>query len=409
MKILHITAVRTGSTGRTATDLKTFLTQNGNEYKIAFSESDNRPLDGDILIGSRRDHKIHALLSRLFGLQGYFSFWATIKFLKAVKAYQPDIVQLGNLHANYINLPLLFRFLSKKHIPVVIILHDCWFFTGKCTHFTARGCEKWKTQCHNCPAKKTDNGSWFFDWSKKMFNDRRRWFESLTSLTVVAVSDWEMNLAKQSPVFGKANITRVYNWIDTDTFRPVSENQIAVIRKKYNLSPKIRYVISVSAGWVSMRSKTKDAITFAEHLPEGYKLLIVGRSASDVFPECVVRIPYTSTPQELAALYAFSEAYIHFSVEDTFGKVIAEAMACGTVPIVFDSTACGETASPYGIVVEAHDVSAMIDAIPLACEQQRKESVRQYALENYNRQKNIETYYEVYKSLIQSSKQKTKI
>ncbi len=393
MKILHITTVRSGSTGRTATDLKAFLTNKGEEYKIAFSVPDGKPLDGDILIGNNLDHKVHAFLSRLLGLQGYFSYFATRKFLKQVKAYSPDIVQLGNLHANYINLPLLFRFLAKERIPVVMILHDCWFFTGKCTHFTARGCDKWKTQCHRCPAMKADNGSWLFDRSAKMFRDRKKWYERLVSLTVVAVSDWEKNLARQSPLFAKANVTRVYNWIDTDTFKPALQEEKNAVMEKFHLDPELHYVISVGAGWSAERSKTKDAISLAQQLPEGYKLIIVGRGNDDVFPVEVVRIPYTTNPQELAALYSLAEAYIHFSVEDTFGKVIAEAMSCGTVPIVFDSTACGETASPYGIAVRPHDAEAMIDALPLVSEPDRKAAVRQYALDNYCRPENINAYW----------------
>ena len=395
MRILHITTVRSGSTGRTAIDLKSFLRERVEDYRIAFSEPDNKPQDKDFLIGNRIDHKAHAFFSHFFGLQGYFSYFATKKFLNVVKAYHPDIVHLGNLHANYINLPLLFRFLSKEQIPVVMILHDCWFFTGKCTHFTVRGCEKWKAQCHHCPAKKADNVSWLFDWSRKMFKDRKNWYDSLASLTVIAVSDWEKNLAIQSPLFAGASVTRVYNWIDTEFFKPASETQIAEVMAKYKLSNNVCYVISVSASWGDSQSKTKDAIAFAEQLPERYKLVIVGRSGNDVFPNSVVRIPYTSNPHELAALYSLAYAYLHFSVEDTFGKVIAEAMACGTVPIVFDSTACGETAGPFGIAVKPHDVQAMVDALPMACESDRKEAVRKYALENYVRPNNLEAYWSI--------------
>ena len=402
MKILHITTIRSGSTGRTATDLKSILIQKGEQYKIAFSEQDSRPLDGDILIGNSLDHKVHAFLSRLLGLQGYFSYLATRKFLKQVKHYQPDIVQLGNLHANYINLPLLFRFLSKEKIPVVMILHDCWFFTGKCTHFTARSCDKWKQQCKHCPAKERDNESWFFDFSKKMFEDRRKWYSKLISLTVIAVSDWERRLAEQSPLFAKANVTRIYNWIDVDTFKPATSDEKERVRLKYGLSKKIKYVISVSARWSATTSKSKDAMALAAILPSDYRLILVGRGEEHVFSEYVMRIPYTSNPSELAALYSLSEAYLHFSVEDTFGKVIAESMACETVPIVFDSTACGETAGPFGIAVAPHDVKAMLRSIPMAEDQERRKKVREYALSNYYKPSNIEKYWGgVYKPIIQ--------
>ena len=393
MKILHITTIRSGSAGRTATDLKEFFTQKGEEYRIAFSETDSKPINGDILIGGKFDHKTHAFLSRLFGLQGYFSYFATKRFLKKVKAFCPDIVVLGILHANYINLPLLFKYLAEECIPVVMILHDCWFFTGKCTHFKARGCVKWKTICNHCPAKKSDNTSWLFDKSIKMFRDRLKWYNNLSSLTVIAVSDWERRIAEQSPLFSNADVIRIYNWIRTDVFKPATEEEILKMKLKYNLQPLIKYVISVSASWSSNMSRTLDAIKLARLLPENYKLIVVGETEKGVFPDNVICIPHTSDQKELAALYSLSSAYLHFSVEDTFGKVIAEAMACETVPIVFGSTACGETASPYGIAVSSHDVKAMSMAIAYIEDVERRHQVRQWALDNYNASLNMNMYW----------------
>ena len=393
MRILHITAVRTGSTGRTATDLKSLLSSYGHQYKIAFSKIDNKPIDGDILIGNWLDHKIHAILSRLLGLQGYFSYFATKKLLRKIRLFKPDLVQLGNLHANFINLPLLFDFLAKEQIPVVMVLHDCWLFTGHCTHFTAIKCEKWKIGCELCQALNTGNPSWFFDRSAKVFNDRKRWYKSLSTLSVIAVSDWEKHLAEQSPLFSYAEVIRVYNWIDTDVFKPATLEQQNDVKKKYNLFSDKKYVIAVSADWSPKSSKTRDAISVSLMLPSEYRLIVVGHGRDGLFPDNVIRIPYTSSPSELAALYSISDAYLHFSIEDTFGKVIAEAMSCGTVPIVYDSTACGETASPYGIAVSPHDINAMINAISIAQSPDRSKKVREYALNNYSVPDNMNKYW----------------
>lgn len=400
MRILHINATRIGSTGRTASDLKNYHLLHGDEYRIAYPIPDSNPQGEDILIGGWLDHKIHALFSRIFGLQGYFSYFSTIRFLKRVKGYHPDLVVLGNLHANYINLPLLFKFLIKEQTPVVMILHDCWLFTGKCTHFTARGCEKWKTQCSACPALKSDNKSCFFDCTSKMFCDRKEWYKRLRSHTVVAVSDWEKDIAIESPLFESSNVSRIYNWVDTDVFKPVSIEQINNIMQKYHLTKDTKYLISVSAGWSPNDSRTQDAIQLADILPDEYRLIVVGRAEDGIFPDNVIIIPHTSNQSELAALYSLSVAYIHFSVEDTFGKVIAEAMSCGTVPIVFDSTACAETASPHGIAVTPHNVKAIIDSLDMASVQDRKNAVRDYTEAHYCKSTNLLKYNKLFRSII---------
>lgn len=70
--------------------------------------------------------KFHALASRVTGLQGYFSPVSTANLIKLIHSYEPDVVHLRNLHSNYLNLNVLFRFLASKDIPTVVTLHDCW-------------------------------------------------------------------------------------------------------------------------------------------------------------------------------------------------------------------------------------------------------------------------------------------
>ena len=80
---------------------------------------------------------------------------------------------MNNLHSNYVNFKILFQYLAKHNIPTVITLHDCWFYTGKCMHYTKINCDKWKTGCNNCPIFKKGNPSWFFDRTKTLWNDKR--------------------------------------------------------------------------------------------------------------------------------------------------------------------------------------------------------------------------------------------
>ena len=130
MKVLQINAVyNLSSTGRTCSQLQDYINNNTSyECKTAFCYGGNEN-DGYI-IGSKLDRNIHGFLSRLFGKQGYYSFSSTKKLISYMDDYKPDVVHLRNLHGNYINLPLLFDYLSKKKIPVVVTLHDCWFYTG---------------------------------------------------------------------------------------------------------------------------------------------------------------------------------------------------------------------------------------------------------------------------------------
>lgn len=354
MKVVQINAIYGGgSTGRTAKELSQSLTQNGIE-NLVISTSDLR-CDNHVRVGCKVEDKLHALLARVLGYDSHYSYFSTKKIIKTIKNYSPDVVHLRNLHANYVNLPKLLKYLSKNDIATVITLHDCWFFTGKCTHYTAQKCTKWQTECQNCSQLKKDIPSLFFDRTKKQYKEKKEGFLSIPRLGVVGVSDWITNEAKKSFLKDAKILKRIYNWIDLDVFYP---------RDIENKNDKFT-VLCIGAGWNESSSKLKDLIKLAKILPSDMEILLAG-SVSDAvkLPSNVKKVGYISSTDELAKLYSKADVYVHLSKEDTFGKVIAEAMACGTPAIVYNSTACPELIGEgCGYVVEPSDLDKVVEKL----------------------------------------------
>ena len=152
MKVLFINSVcGIGSTGRICTDLAQQLEAEGNEVRIAYGRKGTIPEKFQkyaVRIGMDLDCKLHAIQTRLFDTHGFCSKRATKKFLEWAEAYKPDLLWLHNLHGYYINVEMLFAWI-KKHpeMQVKWTLHDCWAFTGHCSHFTMVKCEQWKDHC----------------------------------------------------------------------------------------------------------------------------------------------------------------------------------------------------------------------------------------------------------------------
>ena len=233
MKVMQINAVYDyGSTGVIVKDIDEVLQKYGYESYVAYVNCKNSPKNG-YKIGNQIDYKLHALLTRIFGKQAYFSTFKTKTFLRYIDMIKPDIIHLHNLHSNYINLNLLLRYIIKNNIKTVITLHDCWFFTGKCFHYMTYKCNKWQTECDNCPKLKKDVPSWFFDRSRKVFIDKKRYFSQIDDLVVVGVSNWISNEAKKS-FFKNKKIIAIHNGVDIDIFKPMDSN----IRKKYKIEGK---------------------------------------------------------------------------------------------------------------------------------------------------------------------------
>lgn len=401
MKILHINTVcGLGSTGSIAADIAAECEKRGHAYYIAYGQGDTA-YHRSFKIGGRWENHFHNLVcSRLLGMQGYGTYRGTKKLIAWMRELAPDVVHLGNLHGNYLNLPLLFDYLRQSRIPVVLTLHDCWAFTGKCSHYTAAGCYKWKTQCEACPQYRKYPPTLFFDRSARLFRDKRNWFTSLARLQVVAVSQWLKQEAEES-FLGKWPVSRIYNWVDSTRFRRVVPDE--TFCRKYRLPEGCKFLVSISAGWNEHSSKYRDAVNLASKLPSDYRLLLVGsvnRGTTIAPPIC--HIPYIADPGDLSAVYSLATAYVHLSVEDTFGKVIAEAMACGTPPIVFDSTACPEIAAEYGFAVAPHDVDTIVALLPRveSITPAHREKLIEHVRTNYDYAENTGRYLEIYEQMI---------
>lgn len=397
MKIVQINAVYgSSSTGRTVQQLHEYLKGQGHDSWVYYSVSTPSSTKKD-LIGGYFDHKVHALFSRLFGLQAYFSSLPTLKLIRKLKGISPDVVILRNFHSNYINLPMLTRFLAKNDIPTVAVLHDCWFYTGHCCHYTEVGCMKWKEECNHCPLIHSDNKSLFFDTSRKVFRDKRSLFGNIPRLAVVGVSDWITNEAKQSPVFEKAAIVnRIYNWIDLNIFKP--QNNTQAVRTRLGFSNTDFVALGVSMSW-SYKKGEGAFIELAKKMPD-IKVLMVGEMSNNNLPANVKNIPPTSSVKDLAELYSMADVFLNFSIQESFGKVAAEALACGTPLIVNNATANPEIPGNCGYVVENNDIDAIIGAVS-EIKKKGKEYYQLRCVERVHTLFNIDTNIEAYISLFQ--------
>ncbi len=398
MKVLQINAVyRVGSTGRNVYELHTAMQKKGIESYIGSTHMDDTDKNC-YQIGSPVDWKLHGLFSRISGLQGYFSARATKRFLKYIEEIKPDIVHLNNVHANYINLPILFNYLKKNDIATVITLHDCWFYTGKCTHYTVEGCDKWKTGCGNCPNVRKDNKSWFFDRTLKMWKDKKNWYEAIPRLAVIGVSNWIIDEAKCSILKTATVMERIYNWIDMDLFRQVKTEKL---RDTFKLNGKF-VILGVASKWDNR--KGLDAfIELANKLEPDKVIILVGQLIDKVLPKNIIHINATNNLNELVKLYSLADVFLQLSLQESFGKVVAEALACGTPIITVDSTANRELVSEKcGIVLPTLDIEGIKKAIHEIQEKGKEYyscECRLFAEKSFRSEKNIDEYISIYKQL----------
>ena len=283
---INVTYGNADSTGRNVKELHDYLLDNGvDSYVYAAKVNDDSVVDDRIhFFSSRPDRTIHAFLSRLRGLQGYFSWHLTRKLVSELLRLKPDVVLLHVLHSNCINFPILCRYLAENDIPTILVLHDCWYFTGHCCHFTQSDCVKWQQDCCYCPQIHQWNKSWFFDTAHKCLRDKEKWFEAIPRLGVVGVSDWITGEAKKSILKDAAIIQRIYNWIDLETFRPRDTRDL---RKQLGITENEKVLLGVASAW-GERKGLQEMLLAAKSIPDS-KVVMIGKMPEDIeIPENMI-------------------------------------------------------------------------------------------------------------------------
>ena len=397
---LNCTYGKMDSTGRNVLELHRHLLDSGNEsYVFASVIHEDEPNVNVHLFSSRLDKKIHAMCSRIFGRQGFFSCYSTRKLIKQLNSISPDVVLLHVLHSNCINFPLLFKYFSANNVAVILVLHDCWYYTGHCCHYTEVGCSKWKEHCGVCTQIHQWNNSWFFDHSRSILNQKSEWYSQLSKLAVVGVSDWITNEAKQSILKNANLIRRIYNWIDLENFKPQNTD---ILRKELGILPSEKVVLGVASSW-SVRKGLAE-MQLAAKIPNT-KVIMVGdvpegmEQASNMI--CVGKI---RNAEKLAQYYSMADIFLNPSVQETFGKTTAEALSCGTPVVVYNTTACPELVGKgCGEIVKLGDKAAFINRIEhILANPGLYENGREWAKNMFDMKSNMQEYIKMISEIIDS-------
>ncbi len=358
--VLQINAVyEQGSTGGIVKDISNAAVMHGwNSYIACPQKISNDTKEKYIIrIGNSLDHKIHSFGSRLFGLHGYFSKIATLLFLKKLNEIKPDVIHIHNIHSNYINVNMLFRYINKKQIPTIVSLHDCWFFTGKCYHYMYDGCERWKYGCGHCPRLKKEIPSFFFDFTRKVLKDKKKYIGNNPFVFVVGVSEWVTGEAKKSVLKDRVYGTR-HNGVDINIF----SKKASYLRRDLKLEDKF-VILGMANKWLS--SDNVDTLKFVtENIDDESTLVLLGCKDSTNLSDRVLGIPFITDREQLAQYYSMADVFVNVTKVDTLPTVNIEALACGTPVITYDSGGSAEIINyRTGEVVQYGDYKALFHSI----------------------------------------------
>lgn len=363
MKLLIInTSINSTSTGRIAEQIGECAQDNGFDVFAGYGFINNYSRLKTIPIGSKADHYLHTIKTRLTDRHGFGSRAATEKFVREIEEINPDIINIHNIHGYYMNIEILSDYLRSAGKPVIWTFHDCWPITGHCSYFDAVNCMRWKTECYDCPNLRAYPSSRFLDNSTDNFIRKKNLFESIPNLTIVAPCKWMADNVRDS-FLNRKNIIVIHNGVDVEVFRPSEPETTEYLRKSLGLSSK-RIYLGVASVW-DRRKGLDDFVRISEHLSKDEQIVLIGLTDKQKkgLPENITAIKRTENVSQLADFYSMADVFINPTYVDNFPTTNIEALACGTPVVTYKTGGSPEAIdSETGIVIDKGELIQALEA-----------------------------------------------
>ena len=385
-----------GSTGKLALALYNESVAAGFAGAFAYAEFEPK-IDTAFRIETKPQNVLRRLQNRLLGRKQKHSAPGTKQLIRYIEREKPDLIHLHNIHHNILQYPVFFKYLKEKGIPFVFTLHDCWGFTGWCYHFVSRNCEEYKTGCGNCTrgGARDDVGT----PPHAAWQCKKDLLGGNDNAYPVCVSNWLRDCAAASYMGQmKHPPITIYNGIDTQLFSPQKESA----RAAFGIPEDAFVILSVASFWTEGKGLSM-LLELSEKLPPKTVLVLGGQDLEQVKKPNVICFNRTESQEQLASLYSTADVFINASIEETFGLTTAEAMACGTPAIVFNSTACPEIVDEHTGIVAEHTAEGLLEAV-LQIREKGKDAYRDACVkrvkEHFDEKRMVKEYLALYRSIL---------
>ena len=238
-----------------------------------------------------------------------------------------------------------------------------WLMTGHCVF--SLGCDRWTHGCGKCPDLSI-YPALPHDGTRFNFLRKQRILKRC-ELHVAGPSRYLMNQVATSPILDHFPRSVVPNGIDLETFRPANRS---TIRAELGL-PAQSVLVMVGANHLNSPYKPArhavDAINLAARQHD-ISAILVGNRVAEIQGELKVQswaMPYTPDRALLAKYYQAADIFVLPAIEETYGLMAAEAMACGCCVVAYASGALPELIDhdETGLLVERGNPTALGEAL----------------------------------------------
>lgn len=321
---------------------------------------------------------------------------------------QADVVHLHWINQGFLSMSDLYKIIHSGK-PVVITMHDMWYFTGIC-HYSG-DCTKYQNYCYKCDL--LSNGGVASDPAIKVYEQKRKLYSGV-KLAFVGCSEWIASLANKSALTRGQFVTCIPNAINSHIFRPMNMDEV---RKKRRLPVGKRLILFGSQRITDERKGFKylveacNIIKFEDpELAMNIGVVVLGGDAMKVknsIPLEVFPVDYLSNEQDIVELYNAVDIFVTPSLQDNLPNTIVEAMSCGTPCVGFNIGGIPEMIDhkQNGYVAEYKNSQDFADGIRWCLDKSRYDSLctdaHTKAVNTYSEDRVARRYTEIYEMLLE--------
>ena len=332
--------------------------------------------------------------------------WTPFDFIQYINKQSPDIVHLHWVGEGFLTPEEI----GQIKAPIVWTMRDLWAITGGC-HYSF-GCKKYESACGKCPELKSDKAN---DISRKMMKRKTSNYKN-ADIYGVAISDWLAGVARNSSLFSNTPIEVIHNSVDPEVFKPKNRK---FCRELFQLPQDKKLIIFCAISPLKDDRKgfqyLKEALSILDEQQSlvDTELVVVGNERNVDMPKLPIKTHLLGSINDdriLAAAYSLGDILVVPSVEEAFGKVVIEGMACGLPCVGFQDTGMTDIIkhkdNGYNAqYLDSNDLATGIDYTLSMVSQDSSisEKVRKYVIQNFNDIKMTDQYINLYNKIISST------
>ncbi|WP_439183596.1 glycosyltransferase [Carboxylicivirga taeanensis] len=316
---------------------------------------------------------------------------------KRINQLKPDIVHIHWINRGFFDV----RCLSKIKAPVLISMHDMWYYTGGCHYAT--NCFKYQSSCEGCiRAANRFTAQQVSQWQAI----KSTVYQKTNQLVFVGLSRWMTQCANNSALLRHQRVVNLPNCIDTSKYAPTEnpKQQLGFQSdKKLILFAAVDALSDANKGFALLEK----ALSFLS--AERYELLILGDKGKKAFADTTFKIHNTGfvTDDDLLIKYlSAADVVVVPSLMENLSNMIMEALSCSTPVVAYATGGNGDMIEHQvnGYLAEAFSAADLANGVNWCLENDERQmtlstQARGSVIKKFNEELISNQYLKLYQEL----------